>query len=229
MPMLYIVNDTRLNTSIPDHVNVNPTSDIYLLTVIAEAIEYKFPDIYEKITQEVVIRRFDGLSLEEFTCLNEEIHKLSIREDVSILIREGLELWFLLIEPLIKNDIRYIYQRYQSRLEDDIEFLNCVGNSLDSVWDRISSFSDDFEERKEAFFILIKELLRRGHLKFQRDMQIIEHSPEEWERIFREVFPNSNSPYGMYDGDIRHWFVGNEECPAYPVWIIPETGEMDWT
>ena len=82
-----------------------------------------------------------------------------------------------------------VHKRYQNRLEEDVEFTINYGFPLSCLWSTIKDFSSDFEEKTEAFFILFKELLRRGHLKLQRDGQIIEHTPEEWERIFKEVWP----------------------------------------
>ena len=74
---------------------------------------------------------------------------------------------------------------YLTRLESDIKkALDNSGVSLDILWLVIEDFSDIYEERTEAFFILFREMLRRGHLKLQRDGEIIEHSPEEWEKIF---------------------------------------------
>ncbi|HFC8821257.1 TPA: hypothetical protein ACFU14_000477 [Neisseria cinerea] len=72
-----------------------------------------------------------------------------------------------------------VHKRYQNRLEEDVEFTINYGLPLSCLWSTIKDFSSDFEEKTEAFFILLKELLRRGHLKLQRDEQIIEHTPEE--------------------------------------------------
>nr|WP_262379019.1 DUF596 domain-containing protein [Neisseria mucosa] len=98
------------------------------------------------------------------------------------------------------------------------------------MWSTIKDFSSDFEEKTEAFFILFKELLRRGHLKLQRDGQIIEHTPEEWERIFREVWPEyeiePNPLPGYAPFDIGMWLT--VEAPAYAVWIDPEDGSEYW-
>ncbi|QMT36772.1 DUF596 domain-containing protein [Neisseria wadsworthii] len=119
--------------------------------------------------------------------------------------------------------------QYHNRLEKDInDTIDAMGTSLYLVWDVVKDFSDDFEEQTEAFFILFKELLRRGHLKLQRDDKIIEHTPEEWEQIFRAVWPRSDTPYGAYEGDICIWFT-DDPCPAYAVWIDPEDGTEYWT
>lgn len=131
-----------------------------------------------------------------------------------------------------------IEKSYAGRLEKDIAsffefdpvrgvYTGMIGLNLSVLWDTIKDFSDNFEERTEAFFILFKELLRRGHLKLQRDGKIIEHTPEEWERIFRGEWPKSDMPYGAYEGDIIIWFT-HEDCPAYAVWIDPEDGSEYW-
>ncbi len=123
-----------------------------------------------------------------------------------------------------------VHKRYQNRLEDDVEFTINYGLPLSCLWSTIKDFSSDFEEKTEAFFILFKELLRRGHLKLQRDGQIIEHTPEEWERIFREVWPEyeiePNPLPGYVPFDIGMWLT--VEAPAYAVWIDPEDGSEYW-
>lgn len=96
------------------------------------------------------------------------------------------------------------------------------------MWYGIECYADTFEGRTEIFFVLFKEMLRRGHLKLQRNEQIIEHTPEEWESIFREVLPASDSPYNTYAGDIGLWFTDNQ-CPAYAVWVDPDDGSLEWT
>lgn len=121
--------------------------------------------------------------------------------------------------------------KYQHRLENDIlTTLENAGLAMDILWLIIEDFSDDFEEKTEAFFMLFKELLRRGHLKLQCDNKIIEHTPEEWEQIFREVWPEyevePNPPLGYSPFDIGMWLT--VEAPAYPVWINPEDGSEYW-
>lgn len=53
MPMLYIINDTRISEHLSDSIDVNSTTDIYLLNVLSVSLEENFPDIYEKINQEI--------------------------------------------------------------------------------------------------------------------------------------------------------------------------------
>ena len=123
-----------------------------------------------------------------------------------------------------------VHKRYQNRLEEDVEFTINYGLPLSCLWSTIKDFSSDFEEKTEAFFILLKELLRRGHLKLQRDEQIIEHTPEEWERIFREVWPEyeiePNPLPGYAPFDIGMWLT--VEAPAYAVWIDSKDGSEYW-
>lgn len=123
-----------------------------------------------------------------------------------------------------------VHKRYQNRLEDDVEFTINYGLPLSCLWSTIKDFSSDFEEKTEAFFILFKELLRRGYLKLQRDGQIIEHTPEEWGRIFREVWPEYEIEPKPLPGyapfDIGMWLT--VEAPAYAVWIDPEDGSEYW-
>ena len=136
------------------------------------------------------------------------------------------------ISPKNKENCAYLI-----RLESDIEkALDNSGVSLDILWLVIEDFSDTYEERTEAFFILFREMLRRGHLKLQRDGEIIEHSPEEWEKIFRAVWPPAEVwwPKGeqykeTYVGeiDMSIWFI-TDDCPAYAVWVDPEDGSLYW-
>lgn len=130
-----------------------------------------------------------------------------------------------------------IKQKYQARLETDVRrALNNAGVAMDVLWWIIEDFSDDFEEQTESFLILFKELLRRGHLKLQRDDKIIEHTPEEWEQIFRAVWspaaewwPQGPQYKETYLGeiDMSIWFVLGD-CPAYAVWVDPEDGTEYW-
>ena len=136
------------------------------------------------------------------------------------------------ISPKNKENCAYLI-----RLESDIEkALDNSGVSLDILWLVIEDFSDTYEEQTEAFFILFKEMLRRGHLKLQRDGEIIEHSPEECEKIFRAVWPPAEVwwPKGeqykeTYVGeiDMSIWFI-TDDCPAYAVWVDPEDGSLYW-
>ena len=119
------------------------------------------------------------------------------------------------ISPKNKENCAYLI-----RLESDIEkALDNSGVSLDILWLVIEDFSDTYEEQTEAFFILI-----------------IEHSPEEWEKIFRAVWPPAEVwwPKGeqykeTYVGeiDMSIWFI-TDDCPAYAVWVDPEDGSLYW-
>ena len=135
-----------------------------------------------------------------------------------------------------------VNQNYLSRLEKDIAsffeydaqrgvYTGMIGLNLAVLWTTIEDFSESFEERTEAFFLLFKELLRRGHLKLQRDGEIIEHSPEEWEKIFRGVWPEyeiePNPLPGYAPLDMGMWFV-TDDCPAYAVWVDPDGGSYYW-
>lgn len=108
MPMLYIINDTRISEHLSDSIDVNSTTDIYLLNVLSVSLEENFPDIYEKINQEVIVRRFNELSQEEFMICIKEIEKISMQDNLPEWVNEGLILWYELLDPLLKNDIRYI-------------------------------------------------------------------------------------------------------------------------
>lgn len=125
----------------------------------------------------------------------------------------------------------------KTELIQDVETAFELSLNLgDSIWFAIDDERfRSFEEKKEAFFILLKECLRQGVLKLQRNMNIIEHEPEEWEKIFRDVFPEVEIEYSEIAGyapfDIYMWFI-TDECPAYAVWVYQsEDGSeyLEWT
>lgn len=125
------------------------------------------------------------------------------------------------------NTIELINKYKNEKLEEDVEDHINDGLPLYSMWNDTRHFVNTFEEHTEIFFVLFKEMLRRGHLKLQKDGVLIEHTPEEWEAIFRAVWPKTESPYGAYEGDIGIWFT-DDPCPAYAVWVDPDDGSLYW-
>lgn len=118
----------------------------------------------------------------------------------------------------------------RTTLERDVDWSINIGLPLAALWDLAQEFTDTFEGRTEIFFVLFKEMLRRGHLKLQRDGQLIEHSPEEWEAIFREVWPEyeeePNPLPGYAPFTIGMWLT--VDAPAYAVWVDPDDGSLYW-
>ncbi|SIS05439.1 hypothetical protein SAMN02745664_1203 [Moraxella cuniculi DSM 21768] len=131
-----------------------------------------------------------------------------------------------------------VKSQYLARLEQDIEslfdydpdrrvFMGMFGQHLGALYLTVDDFSEIFEHKVEAFFMLFYAMLQRGHLKLQKDGQILEKSPKEWISIFTESFPKTDMPYGAYQGDIILWF-SDDHCPAYAVWVDPIDGSLQW-
>ncbi|MFB2538366.1 MULTISPECIES: DUF596 domain-containing protein [unclassified Acinetobacter] len=129
---------------------------------------------------------------------------------------------------------KYTFNYTQTQIEEDMATALALSLNLgSSIWFVIDDGRfKNFEEKKEAFLILLKACLNRGILKLQKEMQIIEHTAEEWEKIFRTAFPKNEIEYSdnptFAPFDISMWFI-TEDCPAYAVWIDPISKEMDWT
>lgn len=89
--------------------NFNSTADIYLHSLISEAIEGRYPELYFYITQErgVEIMRFDELSDVEFNQVITSIRKTILNDKNAEIIMKGENLWREYIEPLIRLDQRY--------------------------------------------------------------------------------------------------------------------------
>jgi len=111
MGMNYIVG---YNSSAPvgkqwREVAVNSTADIYLHVLLADAIENKYPRIYEKITEQRGghFVKFDELNAHEFMCVVVAIRGFRCLSEAD---KKGMELWNSLIEPLIMVDERYALQ-----------------------------------------------------------------------------------------------------------------------
>lgn len=133
------------------------------------------------------------------------------------------------------NTIELINKYKNEKLEEDVEDHINDGLPLYSMWNDTRHFVNTFEEHTEIFFVLFKEMLRRGHLKLQKDGVLIEHTPEEWEAIFRAVWPtkigdkwiNVPTDYFRFDEDsIGIWLT--VDAPAYAVWVDPDDGSLYW-
>jgi len=114
--------------------------------------------------------------------------------------------------------------------EVGVEHCRFHGLDLSVVWDASGQLTETFENRKEAFFIILRDLLRFGYIVLQRDVKIIFRTPEEWEEIFRAAFPKGYDDFTGSDYDqklmMELWFMF-DECPAYPVYIF-EDGDVEW-
>lgn len=86
----------------------NSTEDIYLHSLISEAIEEKYPELYFHITQErgVEIMRFDDLSGLEFNKVISCVRQIILNDQNLEVLKKGANLWDKCIEPLITLDQR---------------------------------------------------------------------------------------------------------------------------
>jgi hypothetical protein len=88
----------------------NSTAHRYLHSLIGEAIQDRYRDLYELITQESSLEqmRFDELSQEEFMRVISAIRNLARAEKKQITWHaEGARLWDMFVEPLVQIDERY--------------------------------------------------------------------------------------------------------------------------
>lgn len=87
----------------------NSTADFYLRSLIKMAIQDTYPEVYEKITEEIFVEqvRFDELSPQEFMQVVFEVRKVISFTGLSEIEMEGAKIWKIAIEPLIIIDERY--------------------------------------------------------------------------------------------------------------------------
>jgi len=127
------------------------------------------------------------------------------------------------LDPNNPNDRKYI-------TEKGVDFCRYTSLDLSVVWDISVQLTDNFNDRKEAFFLIFKKLLSLGYITLHRDLKMIFRTPEEWEEIFRAAFPKSYEDYGVNYWDIESsldfWFI-IDECPAYPLYIFDD-GDTEW-
>lgn len=138
---------------------------------------------------------------------------------------------------MTENEKKILICKYKNeQLEKDINNSINLGLHLGGLYYEIESYTDTFDRRTEIFFILFREMLHRGYLKLQRDNQIIEYTPEEWEAIFRKAWPKKIDGVWTNIGDIKNfeeddigiWFI-TDSCPAYAVWVDPEDRSLEWS
>lgn len=101
------------NPSLPkdqqwQEVYVNSTTDMYLSTLLSDALEHSLPDLYSKLTEQSGCHfiHFDELSKEEFKLVTEAIHQFLNRTDHTAVQKECVELWVTLLLPLFELDVR---------------------------------------------------------------------------------------------------------------------------
>ena len=110
MGMKYIIG---YNPSLPygeqwKEINVNSTADICMSQMLEFAIKQKYPDLYEKITEQCGghFMKFDELTKEEFINVIFAVRGLAENEQLLDSHKKGLDLWNSLIEPLVLFDDR---------------------------------------------------------------------------------------------------------------------------
>lgn len=87
----------------------NSTVDFYLRSLLKKATQDTYPELYEKITEEIFVEqiKFDELSSEEFMKIVCAIrHEIKLNE-LSEEQKDGAKIWNAAIEPLILIDERY--------------------------------------------------------------------------------------------------------------------------
>ena len=82
MGMTYIIGVNPKSDEQSAHLNLNSTSEMYLDSVFTLAIKSKLPDLYEKISEEVIFIRFDYLSQKDFMTVVNQIRQLKDRTDL---------------------------------------------------------------------------------------------------------------------------------------------------
>lgn len=88
----------------------NSTEDIYLHSLLSEAIELRYPELYYHITQErgVEIMRFDEISDYEFNKVVSSVKQVILNGSKNEIVNKGAQLWAKCIDPLIILDQRYL-------------------------------------------------------------------------------------------------------------------------
>ncbi|MCH7314475.1 hypothetical protein [Acinetobacter sp. ANC 3882] len=111
MGMLYIIgfNEKQPLGHQWAEFDCNSTVDFYLRSLLKNAIQDTYPELYEKITEELFVEqiRFDELSSEDFMnivfAVRSEINSNELSEEPN----DGVKIWNAAIEPLIIIDERY--------------------------------------------------------------------------------------------------------------------------
>jgi hypothetical protein len=107
MSMTYIIGKKAGAPEAILSVEVNSTTDAYLSELLSLALEEKYPELYEKITEQVIFIRFDELAKEEFHVVKHELEILLLASDASEGSKGvGAKLWGELIQPLMDLDSR---------------------------------------------------------------------------------------------------------------------------
>lgn len=109
MGMKYVVgyNPKRPMGSQWQEIFVNSSSDIFIYALLTDAIKDKYPEAYEKISEQRSghFVKLDELAADEFMRVVVAVRDLGRLADVH---RNGFELWESLIEPLVMEDERYV-------------------------------------------------------------------------------------------------------------------------
>lgn len=112
--MTYIIGRDLNNPNTLLSTNVNSAADGYISGLLSFALEEKHPDIYEKITEQVIFMRFDELNKDEFIAVNQEIDSFLLRSDLPENLQLGLHFWLELIKPIMDLDSRHEQQPGES-------------------------------------------------------------------------------------------------------------------
>ncbi len=101
------------NPSLPkdqrwQEVYVNSTTDMYLSTLLSDALEHCLPGLYSKLTEQSGCHfiHFDELSKEEFKLVTDAIHRFLNSTNQTAVQKKCVELWISLLLPLFELDER---------------------------------------------------------------------------------------------------------------------------
>ena len=105
--MSYLIGKSVIADTPRNYVNINSTEDIYISELLSSVIGVKNPDLYEKITEEIIFVRFDNLSKKEFMTIIKDIDDFSKQKSISESQQKGINLWNKLVKPKMILDDRY--------------------------------------------------------------------------------------------------------------------------
>jgi len=104
--MTYIIGRDLDNPNALLSTDVNSAADSYISGLLSFTLEKKYPEIYEKITEQVIFVRFDELTKDEFILVEQEIDGVLLRSDLSENLQLGARCWLELIKPIMDLDSR---------------------------------------------------------------------------------------------------------------------------
>lgn len=108
----------------------------------------------------------------------------------------------------------------------------CEGRGLATIWSYSEFENQTFEERCEAFFLILERVLESGQLrlrKYVKNGEYLTGTPIELVQRFRDVFPKADIRDTI--DDMRYWFYGDppDPCPAIAVWRYEHSdGRVEW-